>query len=139
MHVTSGTIWNCFLNPNFLSQIITYIRNTKPLSPLLLFHLYPLHRKLTFYTSSVTSGTFGMPLKYSGICKLDNLINVTNKVLYTRNFLQSTLYIILCRKVDLNIQLQILSQYNNFPTTTNKLIYYQKLGVRLKINNFFQS
>ena len=32
LHVTSRTVWNCFVTPNFLSQIIACIRNIKPSS-----------------------------------------------------------------------------------------------------------
>ena len=70
-------------------------------------------------------------LKYSGTCKLaNNFINFINKVLGTTQIFDKVLQI--AQKMDLNLWLQILGQYNNFPITMTT--YYQNLGVTLKIN-----
>ena len=65
LHVTSRTVWNCFLTCNYLPQIITCIRHIKPLSLSFITSTSissssPFTKKLTFYPSSVTSRTFGM-------------------------------------------------------------------------------
>ena len=70
-------------------------------------------------------------LKYSGTCKLaNNFINFINKVLGTTQIFDKVLQI--AQKMDLNLWLQILGQYNNFPITMTT--YCQNLGVTLKIN-----
>ena len=70
-------------------------------------------------------------LKYSGTCKLaNNFINFINKVLGTTQIFDKVLQV--AQKMDLNLRLQILGQYNNFPITMTT--YYQNLGVTLKIN-----
>ena len=68
LHVMSGTVWNSFLTCNYLSQIITCIRHIKLLSlsfitSTVISSSFPSYTKLTFYPSSVMSGTFGMALK----------------------------------------------------------------------------
>ena len=68
-------------------------------------------------------------IKYSGICKLANFVNVIKKVLDITNFWQSTAD---SSKLDLNLWFWIFYQNNNFLITMS--IYYQNLSVTLKVN-----
>ena len=72
MNVMSGTVWNCFVTPNFLSQIITLIRHETLFSLFDYLHIhnfiFTLYIEINFLSFKCHFWNFGMTLLYAMTC-----------------------------------------------------------------------